>query len=152
MFRKAPTVTVYFEHRTEGYSSQTTAIELKDNQLYEHFKYLRNRYGNLVISFLDDNVIHVHTKQTDEYDKIESYGDEVKEIICNFIAEKAVPAEAFVVLEKGTLRGVFHNETLARLKRGQLLREDIKEEDIVIAPITIGSFQNFSEKVEHKHE
>lgn len=135
--------TVKFHHQQEGFAGTFMTVPLNEGKLLELLKDKLNIHGKLVIERIaDDNEIHMTTTRTISYENTESRIDEISDVIRNYIKSCAISAEAHAVFADGLLKGVFGDETHARLKRNSLISKGFEEEKVEIKPIEVNSFKD----------
>lgn len=144
MFRKEKKVIVQFKEFADGYSSTSTSFPLTDENLLDYLKKQWKHSGSFVItSISDDNVIGLTTLSSRAYLEQEKKISEIHHLIRQYINNQAIPQQAHAVFADGKLKGVFGEETHAKLKEKQLLSKGYRKESITIKPIEIESFQDF---------
>lgn len=145
MFRKSTNkVTVSFRDSEEGFSSSSTTIPLNDKKLIEYLKEIYNRYGSLVIEYIsEDGEVHIATQRSVKYENQEDRIAEVGDIIRDYIKNRAIPMEAYVVFVDEKLKGIFGKESLAELKRKNLISKGTSPERVTVKPIQVNNFQDF---------
>lgn len=134
---------VKFSFSSEGFSGSGTSVALNDSKLLGYLKNKLDRHGELVIRHIsNDNEIHLTSSRTVDYNNTESRIDELNDVIRDYIQNKAISMEAHAVLVEGELKGVFGDDTKARLKRQSLIKKGISSEKIEIKTIEVNNFQD----------
>jgi len=139
---KKAIIKMNYEHGGSGGSS--TSIPLKDGELLDYLKRKLDFHKELVITNIIENEIYLTTSRTVEYQEIESRADEIGDLVRNYVKSKAIEMDAYAVLAKGELKGIFGREVNSRLKRVNLINRGFKEEEIEIKLIKIESFEDLS--------
>lgn len=142
MFNKSKRTKVEFTYGIEGISGSSRTVPLKDGELFEHLKSLKERHGRLVIEFTDEETLHVTSADSVKHERVEDRIGDIKEMIHQYVKGQAINMEAHAVFAKGKLKGVFGQEVQSRFKKSSLYREGFTQEDIEIKPIQVGSFEN----------
>ena len=145
MFKKNQKIEVYTYRKGENHHESSTSIPLNDGQLHDYLKSQYNRHGKLVIEFVHDERIILTTTDTLTQEALENKADEIKELVFNYVKERAINMDAYAVLHKGKLKGVFGKEVNSRLKQTRLERKGCNKEDIEIRKIKIESFEDVIE-------
>ena len=143
MFMKSDKrATVKMNYQEEGSGGSSTSIPLKDGKLLDYLKSQLNHHGELTITHISDNEIHLTTSRTVEYQETESRVNEIGDLISKYIKSRAIEMDAYAVFAKSELRGVFGQKYNAGFKRSYLIREGFKEGEVEIKPIKIESFKD----------
>lgn len=146
MFKRNKKIVVEMHFQEEGYGGSSTSIPLNENNLIGYLSSLQKDYGEIVITRVkevdDAYEMHVTTSKTLEYEDMDDRIDDIESMIKNYIKSKAIRMNAYAVLAKGSLKGVFGQEVNSRLKKDRLIRDGYNEQDIEIKPIVIESFKD----------
>lgn len=145
MFKKNDKrATVKMIYEEEGYGYSSTSVPLKDGELLDYLQNELTNFGELTITRISDNEIHLTTSSTLEYQETENKVNEISDLIHNYIKSRALEMDAYAVFAKSELKGVFGQKYNAGFKRNNLVRQGFKEEEIEIKPIKIESFEDIS--------
>ncbi|WP_121616589.1 hypothetical protein [Virgibacillus halodenitrificans] len=144
MFKKTTIkATVSFRDSEEGFATSSTTIPLNDKKLIEYLRETYTRYGSLVIEYIsEDGEVHLSTERSVKYENQEDRIAEIGEVIRDYVNNRAIPMEAHTVLVDGKLKGVFGKESLAELKRKNLISKGTSSDSVIVKPIQVNSFQD----------
>jgi hypothetical protein len=136
--------TIRFSHESDSFSGSSTSVPLNEGKLLDYLKNKVDHHGELVIrNVSEDYEIQMTTTRTLEHRKAENRIDEINDLIRNYIKGQAIPMEAHAVFADGVLKGIFGNETHARLKEKNLISKGISKEKIKVKAIMVDSFEDF---------
>lgn len=142
MFKKNEKSIIKMRYQHDGIGGSSTSIPLTDGKLFDYLEVEYRRHGGLYIERIIDNEIHLTTSKTKDYDDTEDKIDEIKDIIKDYVKERAIEMDAYAVFAKGELKGVFGKYYNAGFKESRLLRNGYSKEDIEIKEIKIESFED----------
>lgn len=145
MFKKTNNkAIVNFRDSAEGFSISSTTIPLSDKKLIEHLRETYQRYGSLVIEYISkDGEIQIATERSVKYENQEDRIAEIGDVIRDYINNRAIPMEAHAVFVDDKLKGIFGKESLAELKRKNLISKGTAAERVSVKPIEVNSFRDF---------
>lgn len=143
MFNKSDKkISVKMNYEESGHGGSSTTIPLNDGKLIDYLKHSLESHGELTITRIADDELHLTTSRTIEFRDMESRVDDIGDLIRNYVKSRAIKMEAYAVFAKGKLKGVFGQEVNSRLKRQNLMHKGYVETDIEIKPIQIESFKD----------
>lgn len=135
-------VTVKLDYKEEGHGGHAESMPLKDGELFKHLKSTSKIHGELAITHITDDTIHLTTSRSVEYLDAEERANEIGRLVKDYIKSRAIEMDAYAVFAKGELKGVFGKGYNAAFKKERLIIDGFEKEEIEIKPIRIESFKD----------